>query len=55
MISSTGLGTSPGQETAWECLVDPQTFIPKNIQRLTGITPEMVADQPQTNQPISAH
>ena len=35
-----------GQESAWECLVDPQTFIPQTIQRLTGITPDMVSGQP---------
>ena len=42
-ITEIGIKTlANGQETAWECLVDPQTFIPQNIQRLTGITPEMV-------------
>ena len=47
-ITEIGIKTlANGQETAWECLVDPQTFIPQNIQRLTGITPEMVAGQPQ--------
>jgi DNA polymerase-3 subunit epsilon len=30
----------------WESLIDPQTFIPQNIQRLTGITPQMVSGQP---------
>lgn len=35
-----------GQESTWESLVDPQTFIPHNIQRLTGITPDMVAGRP---------
>lgn len=44
-ITEIGIKTlANGQETAWECLIDPQTFIPKNIQRLTGITPEMVAN-----------
>lgn len=32
--------------TVWERLIDPQTFIPQNIQRLTGITPQMVLGQP---------
>ena len=30
----------------WERLINPQTFIPQNIQRLTGIHPEMVNQQP---------
>jgi DNA polymerase III subunit epsilon len=30
----------------WERLIDPQTFIPQNIQSLTGISPEMVQGQP---------
>jgi DNA polymerase III subunit epsilon len=29
----------------WSRLVNPETNIPKNIQNLTGITPEMVATQ----------
>jgi DNA polymerase III alpha subunit (gram-positive type) len=33
------------QET-WESLINPGTFIPQNIQALTGIRPEMVQDQP---------
>jgi DNA polymerase-3 subunit epsilon len=46
-ITEIGIKTlANGQETAWECLVNPKTFIPQNIQRLTGITPEMVAGQP---------
>jgi DNA polymerase-3 subunit epsilon len=46
-ITEIGIKTlAQGQESAWECLVDPQTFIPQNIQRLTGITPDMVAGQP---------
>jgi DNA polymerase-3 subunit epsilon len=46
-ITEIGIKTlANGQENAWECLLDPQTFIPQNIQRLTGITPEMVAGQP---------
>ena len=46
-ITEIGIKTlANGQETVWESLVDPQTFIPQNIQRLTGITPEMVASHP---------
>jgi len=47
-ITEIGIKTlANGQESVWECLVDPQTFIPQNIQRLTGITPEMVTGQPR--------
>ena len=47
-ITEIGIKTlANGQESVWECLVDPQTFIPQNIQRLTGITPEMVAGRPR--------
>lgn len=35
-----------GHISIWERLINPQTFIPQNIQRLTGIHPSMVADQP---------
>jgi len=46
-ITEIGIKTlANGQESAWECLIDPQTFIPQNIQRLTGITPDMVAGRP---------
>lgn len=46
-ITEIGIKTlANGQEIAWESLLDPQTFIPQNIQRLTGITPDMVAGQP---------
>lgn len=34
------------QVTVWESLINPETFIPLNIQRLTGISPGMVAGQP---------
>jgi DNA polymerase-3 subunit epsilon len=34
------------QVSAWESLIDPQTFIPANIQRLTGISPAMLSGQP---------
>ena len=46
-ITEIGIKTlANGHESAWECLLDPQTFIPQNIQRLTGITPDMVAGRP---------
>ena len=35
-----------GEIRIWERLINPQTFIPQNIQRLTGISPQMVEDQP---------
>lgn len=34
------------QESVWESLINPETFIPLNIQRLTGISPQMVVGQP---------
>ena len=34
------------QVEAWESLINPQTFIPQNIQALTGIRPDMVSNQP---------
>jgi DNA polymerase-3 subunit epsilon len=34
------------QVEAWESLINPQTFIPQNIQALTGIRPDMVGKQP---------
>ena len=34
----------------WEQLINPETFIPQNIQRLTGISPQMVENQPSFEQ-----
>jgi len=34
------------QVETWESLINPQACIPQNIQRLTGIRPEMVIKQP---------
>jgi DNA polymerase-3 subunit epsilon len=34
----------------WEQLINPQTFIPQNIQKLTGISPQMVENQPSFDQ-----
>jgi DNA polymerase-3 subunit epsilon len=46
-ITEIGIKTlANDHESAWECLLDPQTFIPQNIQRLTGIKPDMVAGRP---------
>jgi DNA polymerase-3 subunit epsilon len=47
-ITEIGIKTlANGEESEWECLLDPQTFIPHNIQRLTGITPNMVEGKPR--------
>lgn len=35
-----------GQVDTWESLINPQAFIPYNIQSLTGIRPDMVSQQP---------
>jgi DNA polymerase-3 subunit epsilon len=35
-----------GEVEMWESLLNPQTYIPQNIQRLTGIRPDMVENQP---------
>ena len=46
-ITEIGVKTlSKNKVCTWGRLINPQTFIPKNIQRLTGITPQMVDDQP---------
>ena len=46
-ITEIGIKTlSHGEIRIWESLINPQTSIPQNIQRLTGISPTMVADQP---------
>lgn len=46
-ITEIGIKTlANGQVDGWESLIDPQTFIPANIQRLTGISPAMLAGQP---------
>lgn len=46
-ITEIGIKTLANDEiTTWERLLDPQAFIPQNIQRLTGISPSMVAGQP---------
>jgi DNA polymerase-3 subunit epsilon len=46
-ITEIGIKTlSNGEIDVWEQLINPQTFIPQNIQRLTGISPQMVENQP---------
>ncbi|MBU3578256.1 exonuclease domain-containing protein [Polynucleobacter sp. UK-Kesae-W10] len=46
-ITEIGIKTlSQGGVRIWERLINPQTFIPQNIQRLTGISPQMVEHQP---------
>ncbi len=37
---------SQDYEETWESLLNPGTFIPQNIQALTGIRPDMVENQP---------
>ncbi|ANJ00172.1 ethanolamine utilization protein [Polynucleobacter wuianus] len=50
-ITEIGIKTLSGNEIqAWEQLINPQTFIPQNIQRLTGISPQMVENQPSFDQ-----
>ena len=47
-ITEIGIKTlAKGHESVWERLLDPQTYIPQNIQRLTGITPGMVEGKPR--------
>ncbi|MBU3635999.1 ethanolamine utilization protein [Polynucleobacter sp. es-GGE-1] len=46
-ITEIGIKTlASNQIQVWEQLINPQTFIPQNIQRLTGISPRMVEDKP---------
>jgi DNA polymerase-3 subunit epsilon len=46
-ITEIGIKTlGSGGVKIWESLINPETFIPHNIQQITGITPRMVAKQP---------
>lgn len=46
-ITEIGILTLDQDGTSeWSSLLNPETYIPKNIQNLTGITPEMVVSQP---------
>ena len=50
-ITEIGIKTlASNQIYVWERLINPQTFIPQNIQRLTGISPQMVENQPSFDQ-----
>lgn len=50
-ITEIGIKALAGNEVrVWERLINPQTFIPQNIQRLTGISPRMVEGQPSFDQ-----
>jgi len=40
------LSIQDGESSAWERLINPGAMIPAHIQRLTGITPQMVAGAP---------
>jgi len=46
-ITEIGIKTFSNDEVvSWESLVNPQAFIPHNIQKLTGITPQLVSNRP---------
>jgi DNA polymerase-3 subunit epsilon len=50
-ITEIGIKTlANDQIEVWEQLINPQTFIPQNIQKLTGISPQMVENQPSFDQ-----
>lgn len=50
-ITEIGIKTLSGNGIqVWEQLIDPQTFIPQNIQKLTGISPSMVEGKPSFDQ-----
>lgn len=47
-ITEVGVLTlQEGESFTWSRLINPEIPIPYNIQRLTGISPQMVADQPR--------
>ncbi len=47
-ITEVGVLTiQDGQSSSWSQLINPEINIPFNIQRLTGITPQMVVHQPR--------
>lgn len=46
-ITEIGIKTLVDNKVSvWEKLINPQVYIPQNIQRLTGISPQMVSGQP---------
>ena len=50
-ITEIGIKTLANEQIqVWERLINPQTFIPQNIQRLTGISAQMVEHEPTFDQ-----
>jgi DNA polymerase-3 subunit epsilon len=46
-ITEVGIKTfENGEVREWEMLINPHVYIPQNIQRLTGISPQMVSGKP---------
>lgn len=46
-ITEIGIKTlSSDAVTSWERLINPHVYIPQNIQKLTGISPQMVSNEP---------
>lgn len=46
-ITEIGIKTlSSDVVTTWERLINPHVYIPQNIQKLTGISPQMVSNKP---------
>ena len=46
-ITEVGIKTfENGEVREWEKLINPHVYIPQNIQRLTGISPQMVSGKP---------
>ena len=46
-ITEIGIKTvEDGELREWERLINPHVYIPQNIQRLTGISPQMVSGKP---------
>lgn len=46
-ITEIGIKTlSSDVVTTWERLINPHVYIPQNIQKLTGISPQMVSNEP---------
>lgn len=50
-ITEVGIKTfENGEVREWEMLINPHVYIPQNIQRLTGISPQMVSGKPSFEQ-----
>lgn len=55
-ITEIGIKTlAHGEVSTWESLIDPQTFIPANIQRLTGISPAIQIQEALKGKIFVAH